>query len=310
MDTKYRIELAQKALLGVSIGDAFGDSFFGEQQLILDSIHSRKIPETQWEFTDDTVMSIAIFEELKNFGDIDQNRLIHRFCDNHDLDNTRGYGATVRRILREIQEGGNWKEVAENAFDGQGSMGNGAAMRVCPIGAYYFDDLQKVKHLAMKSAEITHSNIEAITGAIAIAVGTALTTKMKLESCILTPIEFIDQILNELPDTDTKSKIAKSKEISLGYQIETIKSILGNGTNMTAQDTVLFAIWCAAHHLESLNEGLWKAVSILGDRDTICAMVGGIIIMSSKPENISEEWVNSVEKIETSVFCKKKNTKK
>jgi ADP-ribosylglycohydrolase len=36
-------------------------------------------------------------------------------------------------------------------------------MRVSPIGAYYFDDLKQVKELAIKSAEITHSNIEGIT---------------------------------------------------------------------------------------------------------------------------------------------------
>jgi ADP-ribosylglycohydrolase len=75
---------------------------------------------------------------------------------------------------------------------------------------------------------------------------------------------------------------------------------------MTSQDTVPFAIWCAAHNLENFENGLWKAVSILGDRDTICAMVGGMIIMSSKEENIPRIWTNSVEKIEESVFRLKK----
>ena len=191
-DNKYRIENAKKSLLGVAIGDAFGDSFFGETEKISDSILSREIPETKWEFTDDTVMSIAIFEELENNGEINQENLIKKFCINHDLDINRGYGATLRRLLREIQNGENWREVSKSAFEGQGSMGNGAAMRVCPIGAFYFDNLPKVKDLAIKSAEITHSNIEAITGAIAIAIGTALTTQMKLNARILSPTEFIN----------------------------------------------------------------------------------------------------------------------
>ncbi|MEN2400836.1 ADP-ribosylglycohydrolase family protein [Flavobacterium sp. MC2016-06] len=302
IDNTYRIENAKKSLLGVSVGDAFGDSFFGDLDIISESIYLRQIPETKWEFTDDTVMSIAVFEELERNGDINQENLLKQFCINHDLDTNRGYGATLRRLLREVQNGENWHEVSKRAFEGQGSMGNGAAMRVCPIGAFHFDNFQKVKELSIKSAEITHSNIEAITGAIAIAIGTALTTQMKFDRCILTPTDFIDKILKELPDSDTKSKISKSKSVSYNYHIETVKSILGNGINMTAQDTVPFAIWCTAYNLQNFEEGLWKAVSILGDRDTICAIVGGMSIMSSDDLNIPYSWTNSVESIDKSVF--------
>jgi ADP-ribosylglycohydrolase len=306
IDFKDRIGNAKKSLLGVSIGDAFGESFFGKTDEISKSIESRKIPETKWEFTDDTIMAIAVFEELERDGNIDQDKLIKRICLNHNLDINRGYGATARKILREINEGQDWRIVTKNVFAGQGSMGNGAAMRSSPIGAFHYDDLKKVNELAIKSAEITHSNIEAITGAIAIATGTALATKMKVENHILSPIDFLDKILSELPDTDTKSKISKSKSVSYDYQIETVRTILGNGTNMTSQDTVPFAIWCAAYNLENFENGLWKAVSILGDRDTICAMVGGIIIMSSNEKNIPTAWTASVEKTDESIFRQKK----
>ena len=93
----------------------------------------------------------------------------------------RGYGATARRILRAISEGKDWRKVSKNVFDGMGSMGNGASMRVCPIGAYFFDDLKRVKTEAIKSAEITHSNIEGIPGAGAVAVATALATRSKIQ---------------------------------------------------------------------------------------------------------------------------------
>lgn len=302
IDKKHRIENAKKSLLGVSIGDAFGESFFGETERILNHISSRIIPDTTWEFTDDTVMSIAIFEQLEKNGEIDQDELVKHFYLNHNLDRSRGYGATLRSILREIEEGKNWREVSSAAFDGQGSMGNGAAMRVCPIGAFYFDDLKKVKELAIKSAEVTHSNIEAISGAIAVAVATALTTKMNFDNHFLSPIDFIDTIVNELPESDTKSKLVKSRAVSYDFQIRTVESILGNGTNMTSQDTVPFAIWCAAYNLENFEEALWKAISILGDRDTISAMVGGITVMSSRDNCIPEYWKQYVEKFETSIF--------
>lgn len=305
IDNIARIHNARKSLLGVSIGDAFGESFFGETNKIIENINSRTIPETKWEFTDDTVMSIAVYEELERSGDIDQDNLIKLFCTNHDLDANRGYGATLRRLLREIQHGESWRMVSKEVFDGQGSMGNGAAMRVCPIGAFYFDNFQKVKNLAIKSAEITHSNIEAITGAIAIAIGTALTTQMKFNNLIMDPMDFIDKIVYELPESDTKSKLSKSKSVSYNFHIETVKSILGNGVNMTSQDTVPFAIWCTAYNLVNFQEALWKAISILGDRDTICAMVAGMTIMSADEHTIPEEWISSVEKVDESIFRRK-----
>jgi ADP-ribosylglycohydrolase len=86
MEKKKRIKQAKKALIGVSIGDAFGESFFGETDEMVRKIHSREIPKTEWAFTDDTVMSIAILEALEEKGVIDQDDLIQKFIVNHDLD--------------------------------------------------------------------------------------------------------------------------------------------------------------------------------------------------------------------------------
>lgn len=301
-DHKQRIELAKHSLTGVSMGDAFGDRFFGEAGMIAESLAERKIPSGKWEFTDDTVMSIAILDELEISGGIDQDRLIRRFCVNHNLDPNRGYGATLRKLLREVGEGQDWQTVSKQVFDGQGSMGNGAAMRVCPIGAYYADDLQNVKTLAVRSAEVTHANPEALAGAMSVAVATALASRIKQEGSSPAPLDFIDAILRELPSSDTTSKIAKSKSVPYTYHIETVRKILGNGVNMTAQDTVPFVIWCAAHNLENFEEALWKAVSVLGDRDTICAMVAGITIMSCHESSVPKSWLDSVESFEKSDF--------
>jgi len=302
MNKEERIKLAKKSLKGLSIGDAFGDSFFGETRFVLQQIESRIMPTTKWEFTDDTVMAIAVFEELELRGKIDQNTLAKRFAENHNKDVNRGYGATARRILREIGEGGDWQEISKNVFEGMGSMGNGASMRVSPIGAYYFDDLNMVKEQCVKSAEITHNNIEGICGAIAVGIGTALATRSKIENERISSKDFLEQVLDKLPESDTKSKIGKSLQIPYSYHIETVKSILGNGSKILAQDTVPYSLWCVSNNLENFEESLWKGVSILGDRDTICAIVGGISVMSSKEANIPENWINWVEDYERSEF--------
>ena len=302
MNHTERITLAEKSLKGTSIGDAFGESFFGERNVILEYLDRKEIPKTTWDFTDDTIMAIAVFEQLEKNQTIIQDELAQAFSKNHQLDLYRGYGATARAILRDIQEGKDWKVIASAVFEGMGSMGNGAAMRVCPIGAYYYDDLQKVKDLAIVSAEVTHTHIEGITGAIAIAIATALATQIKINQLSLTPNEFISKIVSFLPESDTASKINKSLSVPYSYTAETLKSILGNGTKIMAVDTVPFSIWCAAHNSSHFEEALWKAVSVLGDRDTICAMVGGITIMSSNDDTVPKNWYKAVEDIETSIF--------
>jgi len=307
MTINQRIELAYNSLKGISIGDAFGESFFGDSEIMLGHIRERSMPQTTWEFTDDTVMAIAVYDQLRINNDINQNQLAKRFVVNHEMDLNRGYGATARRVLREIREGGNWKEISQGVFEGMGSMGNGASMRVSPIGAFNFDDLKRTKELAIKSAEITHSNIEAVTGAIAVALATAIATEVNIKNENISANDFINRIVKELPDSDTKSKINKSTTIPYTYNIETVKSILGNGSKVMAQDTVPFSIWCAANNLMNFEEAIWKAVSVLGDRDTICAIVGGITIMSTAEDRIPRHWVESVEDFETSEFIEKKN---
>ena len=65
---------------------------------------------------------------------------------------------------------------------------------------------------------------------------------------------------------------------------------LGCGYNATAPDTVPFALWCAGQHLDNYEEALWLTASGLGDIDTICAMVGGIVALSAGEESIPAPW--------------------
>ena len=302
MKHKERLELAWTSLLGVSIGDAFGESFFGEESVMLDLIGKRKMPETSWEFTDDTVMSIAVFEQLEKNGHINQDELARSFVKNHHTDPLRGYGSTARRILREIEEGKPWPEASAAVFEGMGSKGNGAAMRATCIGAYFHDDPKLCLENAEKSAQVTHFNLEAICGAMATAKATALATQVGRLQLQLGGNEFIREVAQHLPDCDTKSKILKGLQLSKDAHPETLSKVLGNGTGIMAQDTVPLAIWMAAHHLHSFEESLWQTIQVLGDRDTLCAIVGGITVMSSGKETIPLSWKQNVEDFEMSLF--------
>ncbi|WP_294249738.1 ADP-ribosylglycohydrolase family protein [uncultured Chryseobacterium sp.] len=135
MEDKYL--LASKSLTGISIGDAFGESFFGEGSFVKSHIHQRIIPEGNLDFTDDTIMAIAVFRSLQKFGEIDQDFLAEEFTKNYYSDTNRGYGPSMHRYFREVKSDEHWKEVSYAKFEGQGSMGNGGAMRASVIGAYF-----------------------------------------------------------------------------------------------------------------------------------------------------------------------------
>ncbi|MFV0363721.1 MAG: ADP-ribosylglycohydrolase family protein [Suipraeoptans sp.] len=301
MDT--RIKLAEKSLRGLSIGDAFGDSFFGDEDVAGNCIYNRTIPAyTKWEFTDDTVMAIAVTNNLKRFHHIDQDGLAAQFAKNYEKDPNRGYGASIHRLLRGLGEGKRWQDLSSEQFYGEGSMGNGAAMRVAPLGCFFYDDYDLLIQEAYKSAEVTHWNIEAKIGADAIAVAAALAINLKLENKHISGEEVILAVASKLEDSDTKSKIAKGVSLPKSYRIETIVSALGNGVRLLSKDTVPIAIWCAAHYLDNYEEALWKAVSALGDRDTICAMVGGIVCLYAENNTIPQKWQEWVEKVEDRDF--------
>ena len=70
-----------------------------------------------------------------------------------------------------------------------------------------------------------------------------------------------------------------------------------NGKLVSCPDTVPFALWCVAHNLDNFEQAMWVTVSGLGDRDTTCAMVGGIVVMYSGVESIPAEWLLAREPI-------------
>ena len=76
-------------------------------------------------------------------------------------------------ILHQIRDGVPWRQAAAAAFGGQGSCGNGAAMRVAPLGAYHPDRPTTAAELAIRSAEVTHAHPEGIAGAVLVAVAAA-----------------------------------------------------------------------------------------------------------------------------------------
>jgi ADP-ribosylglycohydrolase len=282
------------ALDGLSLGDAFGESFFvaGAAR----RVREQRLAPGPWRWTDDTAMAIGIVETLVARGGIDQDELARRFAARYVAEPGRGYGPATHQTLRSIHAGRHWHSISHGQFSGRGSYGNGAAMRAPVIGAWFADDLGDVVRAARLSAEVTHAHPEAAAGASAVALATALACRG--EEGPRGPM-LIAAVRDRLPDTDVRRGVERALALEPDATIERAVNVLGNGTQISAQDTLPLVLWCAAHQLDDYRRALWRTVSALGDRDTTCAMVGGIVACHVGRQGLPTDWLAYREELPT-----------
>lgn len=288
-------ERYQRALIsldGLSVGDAFGAwSEMMRAQAIGRRVKDRKLPNAPWRFTDDTMMALSIVSILRQHGRIEQDLLAASF--GARFEHGRGYGPGARAILTRIRIGQAWRELALSVYEG-GSYGNGSAMRVAPVGAYFSDDMDAAIENARLSAEITHIHPEGVAGAIAVSVGAAIAAR-KRGSPAPSRQDFIEAVLPHVPDSVVRDGIAQAYDIPTGTTVFEVARVLGNGSRVSSQDTVPYVLWCAGEKLDNYEEALWLTISGGGDTDTTCAMVGGIVATHTGREGIPEQWLKARE---------------
>ncbi len=292
------MERARLSLDGLAIGDAFGEMLAAGCAQARTRVE-RGLLAGPWIHTDDTEMALAIFETLHRHGRIEQNYLARRFAERFRRDPDRGYGQMARTILRAIVAGVGWEIAAAAAFDGAGSMGNGGAMRVAPLGAYFAEESDSVLRTeAALSAAVTHSHSEGKAGAIAIAVAAAAAWKLRGRPRDRASAEMMDAVYEQTPDGETRTGLARALKLPFSTPPEIAGRTLGNGSAVTAPDTVPFVVWSAARHLDDYREALIDTVLADGDCDTNCAMVGGIVALSAGLESIPEDWREAKEQFD------------
>lgn len=300
-DHDERMSRAFLSLEGLAIADAVGE-MLAYRHYDAARIIDTGLPAGPWFRTDDTEMAISIVEGLNLHGYVHQDALARRFAWRYEREPDRGYGSMTRAQLNEINRGGDWRQGAANAFGGQGSMGNGGAMRVAPLGAYFADDLRRVVDEARTSALVTHTHPEGVAGTIAVAVAAAVSANLTPA----TPGNFtktlFDTVLEFTPDGRVRRGIQLAAEIPQPTPIEDVVRALGNGSQVTAPDTVPFTIWSAAHHLSDYIGALKDTIRAGGDCDTNAAIVGGIVALSAGEESMPKDWRQQKEPLPFKIF--------
>lgn len=277
------IHRLKHTLRALGVGDCFGQRFFFmDQARLLAAINSHELPDGPWAYTDDSEMADVLAAHLLEHGRVDQDGLAADFA--RGMDPERGYGAGAAQVLQRIARGDDWRRCARALFGGVGSFGNGAAMRVAPLGAFFADQaLEEVAAQARASAEVTHSHPEGVAGAVAVAVGTA---------ALYQKLPLFDSVLPHVSPGYLREGLEEARALGAGVRVLDAAVALGNGSGVSAPDTVPFCFWVVALGLP-FEASLWQTIAALGDRDTTCAIVAGML--SGSVDDLPESWVERAE---------------
>lgn len=288
-------ERAALSLQGLSIGDAFGERFFYDPLVMIPRLQQELLPEAPWRWSDDSAQAQALVHWLMEHpAGQDQDSFAACLAQYYVRDRSRGYGSGAHRLLEGISQGQPWRTLVRDLFMGQGSYGNGAAMRMAPLGAYFAEDLDEVVAQATLNAQVTHAHPEGIAGGVAIAVAAASLWQTRELGAQQARQALWEQVLTRTPkDADhelTWLNLERASRLPLDASVELAVQRLGNGSQISAQDTVGLCLWMMARHVDDLERALWSTVGALGDRDTTCAIVSGALIMRAGQDALPQTW--------------------
>ncbi len=304
------------ALLGTMVGDTLGapvegwpcaslndalDDFIGltnaqrEQHLPIFGMLSgaEMLPGSAY-YTDDTQMTIGVAESLIAHSEFSGPSMASRFAEN--FQEHRGYGHGGYVVIQELRKGGAWNEIAGQLFDGQGSFGNGAAMRAAPVGVLYHDNLLRLRRVSEAQAAITHTHPIGKQSAALQAAAIAAALRFDIENDEFDPLTFVDSV------TDTVGGL--EQWLQAGYRDvrtllriyplhEEVAETLGNG--IEAQLSVPTALYAFTAHYDSFAQAVLYAVRLGGDTDTIGAMTGAIAGAFHGASAIPPNWLDALE---------------
>lgn len=220
-------------MLGAIAGDIIGSVY---EVAALKWKRFRPLIAPAAQFTDDTVLTVAVAEVL--LGDGDYVDAFYRYARSYPR---AGYGHAFRQwVIR-------GDRLPYNSF------GNGSAMRVSPVG-WAFPTLEETLDEAARSASVTHDHDEGIKGAQAVAAAVFLAR-------------------NGASKGEIKSEIAGRFGYDLDRTLDEIRPRYC--FEVSCQHSVPQSIIAFLESVD-FEDAVRNAISLGGDADTMACIAGAI----------------------------------
>ena len=237
---KLIVEFKKDPLIGAVIGDIAGSRFElvnnkkGKEFILLDK---------RGRYTDDSVMTLAVAKAFtdseKGYNDL-ESKTIESMVEVGRKYKDCGYGPKFYMWLM------------KDEHEPYGSFGNGAAMRISPVGVVA-KSIDEAKNYSKIITNVSHNHPDSIQGAEAVAV--VIHMALQGES-LLSIKEYINK--NYFDVNDLKIDSMKSQYFHINC-VETVKQALSSFFNSY-----------------DFEDAIRNAISLGGDSDTIGAITGSM----------------------------------
>jgi len=306
-DVDYRARFRGSLLAG-AIGDALGRPVEGRSAGTVAAHFAPVRDFRKWHgwrqgpigtITDDTQLTMVVGDSLLANGEVDPEDLARRMVE--WLPIGRGKGLATTAAVERLDEGVPWW------YAGVESDGNGAAMRVAPIGLVYATRPDQLRRAAALSAVVTHIGPMAVAGAVAqaLAVSLALDSRagsLDVGAFLEAMAAGIDDVYD--PGAPERREGATKTPVRLVEQLRRVPDLLGlsrreafdrlyNGAFVL--ESLPAAIWCFLKSPEDAEEVLVTAVSGGRDADTVAAMAGALVGAYLGDSVLPRRWVDELE---------------
>lgn len=251
-------------ILGGAIGDAWGSAYENQAKKDQSSLYFPfgypQEEELKWQITDDTQLTLLTIEALLEDENLHPELLGKYFLKAYQSRQLKGLGSSTLTALQGLEAGGHWSLVGRK---GEYAAGNGAAMRMAPVGFHSFIQPSRIRELTY----LTHQNEEAYIGALSVvlAIRAVITEQWRGRENLLMIIS------HQLPDSRVKDRLIQLQEI------DDVTALGQFGNSGYVVDSVPLAIAAASKvHTTGFESMLANLIEIGGDTDTNCSIAGQI----------------------------------
>jgi poly(ADP-ribose) glycohydrolase ARH3 len=271
------------SLVGSALGDAIGEMAFrywSEAELLASLTRTDTLV-----YTDDTAMALGLAQSIIQVGDLDPQHLGDTFLANYRSEPWRGYASGPPTIFALVERHGlSYVEAAGSLFRGQGSFGNGAAMRIAPLGLA-FHDTPDLYEKASASAMVTHTHPIGVDGAAVQARAVAQAVGLDQREPFSTE-QFVQGLVDGARTPEMKAKMEMVHSL---VEEDMPPAVAADrlGRSVAVHESLPFALYAFLRHPHEFEACLLCAIMHGGDRDTLgamaCAVSGAYLGIEAVP---------------------------